>query len=238
MRRFYAPRENFADGSVELNAEETRHLRDVLRLKTGDEVNVFDGMGREFTCKIESIEKKGTILTIVSETSAEAPESKLILNLAAAITKGEKFDIVVQKAVELGAASLQPLYTQRCEVKPTGSERRLVRWRKIALEASKQCGRAKLMKVNEPIDFAQFARTVSGDVIMFSERDGKSFSKVKPAGELTAVVGPAGGWDDSELAAARERGFQITTLGGRILRAETAAIAFLAIIQHRFGDIN
>ncbi|MEP6848497.1 MAG: 16S rRNA (uracil(1498)-N(3))-methyltransferase [Acidobacteriota bacterium] len=238
MRRFYAPQENFAEWSVELDAEQTRHLRDVLRLKIGDEVNVFDGMGREYACKIKSIEKKHSILSIVSEIAPSAPESKLILNFAAAITKGEKFDIVVQKAVELGAAGLQPLYTLRCEVKPSGSDRRLVRWRKIALEAAKQCGRAKLMTVSEPIDFDKFTRSVSGNVIMFSERDGESFSKTKPAGELTAMVGPAGGWGDNELEAARERGFQITTLGGRILRAETAAIAFMAILQNRFGDIN
>ncbi|MEP7074671.1 MAG: 16S rRNA (uracil(1498)-N(3))-methyltransferase [Acidobacteriota bacterium] len=238
MRRFYAPQENFTERSVELDAEQTPHLRDVLRLKIGDEVNVFDGMGREYACKIRSIEKKRSILSILSEITPAAPESKLILNLAAAVTKGEKFDIVVQKAVELGASSLQPLYTQRCEVKPSGSDRRLVRWRKIALEAAKQCGRAKLMTVSEPIDFDKFARSVSGNVIMFSERDGESFSKIKPAGELTAMVGPAGGWDDNELKTARERGFHITTLGGRILRAETAAIAFLAILQNRFGDIN
>jgi 16S rRNA (uracil1498-N3)-methyltransferase len=238
MRRFCSPARNFANDEVVLDVDDTRHLRDVLRLKAGDEVNVFDGEGREFSCRIASVEKRQTHLKVLREVSPAAPESPLRLTLAAAITKGEKFDIVVQKAVELGVDTLSPLYTQRCEVKPNGSDRRLERWRKIAQEAAKQCGRARHMTVNDPIDFREFALQSTGQVLMFSERDGDEFKKFSAAEGMTAVIGPAGGWDDSELTLARERGFFVATLGGRILRAETAAIAFMAILQHRFGDIN
>jgi 16S rRNA (uracil1498-N3)-methyltransferase len=238
MRRFYSPAENFANDEVVLGVGDTRHLRDVLRLKAGDEVNVFDGEGREFSCRIASIEKRETRLNVLREISPAAPESPLRLTLAAAITKGEKFDLVVQKAVELGVDALSPLYTQRCEVKPTGSDKRLERWRKIASEAAKQCGRARHMTVNDPVDFRQFTSASLGPVLMFSERDGDGFENFTASETLTVLIGPAGGWDDSELKLAHEKGFFVATLGGRILRAETAAIAFIAILQHRFGDIN
>lgn len=238
MRRFYAPKKNFSAHSVELGADDTRHLRDVLRLAEGDAVHVFDGDGREFLCEIESVEKRRTILRVINEVEPTAPESKFDLTLAAAVTKGENFDLVVQKAVELGVSRLIPLFTRRCDVKPAGSEKRLERWRKIALEAAKQSGRARLMSVREPLDFQEFAGSAGENVILFSERDGDSFTTVQPGEKLTAVIGPAGGWDDSELDRARKSGIQIITFGGRILRAETAAIAFAAILQHRFGDLK
>jgi 16S rRNA (uracil1498-N3)-methyltransferase len=94
------------------------------------------------------------------------------------------------------------------------------------------------MSVLEPQDFQEFTRSAGESVILFSERDGDNFKILKNAKTLTAVIGPAGGWDDSELDLARKNGFQIVTFGGRILRAETAAIAFAAILQHRFGDLH
>ena len=243
MRRFFAPPENFIDGNIMLGLEETRHLRDVLRLHDGDQASVFDGNGREFLCTIGKISKSESALSIVAEISPAAPESPLELNLAAAILPGEKFDLVVQKAVELGIVTFQPLYTKRCEARPAGSGRRLARWKKIALEAAKQSGRAKLMTVAEPAQIADFlsqcsiGKTDDDGLILFSERSGTGFSGLKENRKITAVIGPKGGWEDSELDLARENGFSIVTFGGRILRAETAAIAMAAILQHRFGDI-
>src|SRR6185369_11630796 len=144
MRRFYSPKENFSNGVAVLDLDETRHLRDVLRLHAGEEVRVFDGEASEYLCRIRSIEKKKTVLDVLKPITPEAPESPLDLTLAAAVTKGEKFDLVVQKAVELGVSRLVPMFTRRCDVNPGGSEKRLERWRKIALEACKQSGRAKL----------------------------------------------------------------------------------------------
>jgi 16S rRNA (uracil1498-N3)-methyltransferase len=238
MRRFYAPKENFSQETVTLELDDTRHLRDVLRLAKGATVNIFDGEGCEFLCEIESIEKRQTVLRLIHEIPPTAPESDLNLSFAAAITKGEKFDLVVQKMVELGVDNLIPLFTRRCEVKPSASGKRLERWRKIALEAAKQSGRAELMSVLEPQDFQEFMPLAGESVILFSERDGDNFKMLRNAQTLTAVIGPAGGWDDSELDLARKKGFQIVTCGGRILRAETAAIAFAAILQHRFGDLH
>lgn len=237
MRRFYAAAEQFLTNSVSLNLEETRHLRDVLRLKEADKVQVFDGNGREFLCEIERIGKKECILQILSEIEPSAPESKLNLTLAVALLKNEKFDLVVQKAVELGVTKLIPLNTKRADVKLKDTEKRLERWRKIALEAAKQSGRAKLMRIETLADFDKFIETAHGTRVLFAERGGAKFSDIDQSEKITAVIGAEGGWEDAEIEAARRNDFQIVTLKGRILRAETAAISIAAILQHRFGDL-
>jgi 16S rRNA (uracil1498-N3)-methyltransferase len=238
MRRFYASIEQFQTETVSLSLEETRHLRDVLRLSEGANVRVFDGGGREFLCEIKTIGKKETVLRIVEEIAPTAPESNLNLTLAVALLKGEKFDLVVQKAVELGVTTLIPLNTKRADVKLKDIGKRHERWRKIALEAAKQSGRSKLTTMVEPIDFGKFIETANGTRILFAERNGGDFSGIEKAENITAVVGAEGGWEDSETEAAREKGFQIVTLRGRILRAETAAITVAAILQNQFGDLN
>lgn len=238
MRRFYASVEQFQTEAIKLNLEETRHLRDVLRLKESDKVQVFDGAGREFLCEIKSIRKKETMLEIVEEIAPPAPESGLNLILAVALLKGEKFDLVVQKAVELGVTKLVPLNTKRTGVKLKDAEKRIERWRKIALEACKQSGRAKLMEIENLTDFNKFIETADGAKILFAERGGESFSAIEKSETLTAIVGAEGGWEDSELEAARRNNFQIVTFGGRILRAETAAMTIAAILQNQFGDLN
>jgi len=239
MRRFYAPPESFTDGRVRLSEDETRHLRDVLRLPVGDEINVFDGEGREFTCRIEQIEKRVSDVSIIGEVSPTAPESTLDLTVAAAVLPGEKFDLVVQKMVELGANRLIPLSTIRSEVKIKDAGKRLTRWRRIVMEATKQCGRAALMTVEEPVSLSDIFLELSGsEMLFFSERDGNGLDITTPAKRLAIVFGPKGGWDDAELELARASGASIVTLGGRVLRAETAAIGITAILQHRLGDMS
>jgi len=238
MRRFYAPQENFGNGKITLNLEETRHLRDVLRFRAGEEIHVFDGDGREFRCKIENISKKETLLGIIEQTVPAAPESDLDLTLGVALLKGEKFDLVVQKAVELGVTRLVPLNTKRADVKLKESDKKLERWKKIALEACKQSGRARLMQIETPVGFEKFIEHSEDTKILFAERGGESFSAIKAGKKITVVVGSEGGWETDEIEFAGAHGFQIITLGGRILRAETAAIAVSAILQNNLGDLR
>ncbi len=239
MRRFFAPINSFIDNVVTLDADETRHLRDVLRLHVGDEVSVFDGAGKEFACTINEIGKKETALTVVNEIEPSSPESRFAISIAATVLNGEKYDLIVQKAVELGVTKLIPLITIRCEVKQKDAARRLERWRRIAMEATKQTGRAKLMEIAEPQIFEKLLSELKGEnAVLFSERDGKDFTEITADKKITALYGPKGGWDDVELKMAAEHDVTIVTLGGRILRAETAAIAITAILQHRFGDLN
>jgi 16S rRNA (uracil1498-N3)-methyltransferase len=239
MRRFYAPKENFGTDKITLSLEETRHLRDVLRLRGGEKIRVFDGAGREFSGLVEAISKKETIVEILEEVAPAAPESELELTLGVALLKGEKFDLVIQKAVELGVSELVPLNTKRADVRLKETDKKLERWQKIALEACKQSGRASLMPIAAPIDFEKFVvKAAEGARILFAERSGRSLSAVEPDKKMTALVGSEGGWETSEIELAAGGGFQIVTLGGRILRAETAAIAVSAILQNNFGDLR
>lgn len=238
MRRFYAPVSSFTEDGVVLAEDETRHLRDVLRLRPGAEVYVIDGEGMEFRCRVERIDKRTTHLAIIEASAPTAPESPLDLTLAAAVLKGDKFDLVVQKAVELGVRRLVPLVTERGDVKVKDAEKRLERWNRIVLESSKQSGRASLMEVVRPTLFGSLIVSEDSSVIVFSERGGSELPRQLPAESITAVVGPAGGWTDSELESAVSSRAILVTLGGRILRAETAAITAAAILQHRFGDLS
>ncbi len=244
MNRFYAPPENFDTNEITLNLDETRHLRDVLRFSDGDKIAVFDGNGMEFLCEIGKIEKKKTRLKILEKISPAASESNLNLTLAVALLKGEKFDLTIQKAVELGVTKFVPLITKRCDVKPKPDEKKLERQKRIVIESSKQCGRAQLMKIETPLDFGKFvensksARSENELLLLFSEKSGEKFSGVKQSKKITAVIGSEGGFEMSEIDSAKDSGFQIITFAGRILRAETAAISIAAILQNRFGDLS
>lgn len=226
--------------TVTLSNEESHHARDVLRLRVGDAIGVFDGGGNEFECRIESMDKSAVTAAVTSKIEPAAPESALCITLASVVIPGEKYDLIVQKAVELGVTTLVPLTSIRAEVDLKSVSKKKTRWERIAFDAAKQCGRARLMMIAEPMpvtDLMASAETV-GRRIFFSERDGTGLETKKVPSSILAVVGPKGGWDDIELSAAKAAGFEIVTLGGRIMRAETAAIALTAILQHRFGDIN
>lgn len=239
IRRFFASPDKFDDGIVMLDVEETRHLRDVLRLKPGDEVHVFDGAGHEFQCTITSVEKKASKLEVVREVEPSAPESPLEINLAVSAYKSDKLDLVVQKAVELGVSRLSPIVTARGEVRLNDTQKRTDRWRKIAMEATKQCERARVMTIDEPLEFENFVNAVDRDrlLLMFSEKGGDGMPN-STSKKITALIGPKGGWEDSEIDFAAERGFVPVKLGRRIMKAETAAITFAALLQHRFGDLG
>ncbi len=239
MHRFYAHPESFANGEVTLDPDATHHLRDVLRMAAGDEVRVFDGEGREFACRVESPARSGAVLAVLGETEPSAPESPLALTVAATVIPGDNYDLIIQKAVELGVYEVVPLHSVRCEVKLKDAARRLTRWRRIALGATAQCGRARLMQVREPVEYADLIHAADPKTtLMFSEREGAALETGVGHSSLTVIFGPKGGWDDAELELARGRGLPIVTLGGRILRAETAAIAITAILQHRYGDLR
>jgi 16S rRNA (uracil1498-N3)-methyltransferase len=239
MRRFYAPAEHFESERVVLSKEETRHLRNVLRLRAGDEVQVFDGEGHEFQGEIVDIAKSGAELRIIREIEPAARESDLDLTLAVAVYKNDKLDLVIQKAVELGVARVQPIVTFRSEIKLRDTEKRTERWRKIAMEATKQCQRARVMTVNETLAFEEFIQTSdNGARLIFSEKDGKGIPASITEKKITALVGPKGGWEDSEIELAESRGYLPVKLGTRIMKAETAAITFASLLQHRFGDLN
>ncbi len=238
-RRFHAPPNAFTQTTITLAADEARHLRDVLRLKPGDEVYVFDGLGHEFRSTVSNIRRDFAELHIDAEVEPAKPESQLQLNLGVALLKGEKFDLVVQKATELGVTRSTPLNTRYADIHlrdTSDATKRVTRWQRIAIEAAKQSGRAFVPEITLPVAFEKVE--VEGTGVMFSEHDGEALESLPGTSSITALVGSEGGGTDEEIESARARGFHVVTLGGRILRAETAAIAVTVLMQHRFGDLR
>ena len=240
-RRFHAPPAafNLTNQTVTLMTDEARHLRDVLRLKSGDEVYVFDGRGREFRCSVIKAMRDAAELRIEAEVEPAKPESQLQLNLGVALLKGEKFDLVVQKATELGVQRITPLITRYADIHlrdQSDAAKRVARWQRIALEAAKQSGRAFVPEISLPVAFESVE--AGGLGVMFSERGGESLETLPSSNTIIALIGSEGGWSDEELESARARDFHVITLGGRVLRAETAAITVTALLQHLFGDLR
>ena len=241
-RRFFAPPSafNFSKHLVTLTSDEARHLREVLRLKTGDDVQVFDGTGREFRAVVSQARRESAELELGAEIQPPRPESPLKLTLAVALLKGEKFDLVVQKGTELGVNRFIPLVTRYADIRlcdESDASKRVTRWQRIALEAAKQCGRAVVPEINLPVSFEPLIREEKG-CFLFAERGGSALSTDLRTNNFIAIVGSEGGWSDEELDQARTEGVPIVTLGGRVLRAETAAIATAVLLQHRYGDLK
>jgi 16S rRNA (uracil1498-N3)-methyltransferase len=241
-RRFFAPPSafNFSKQTVTLTADEARHLREVLRLKTGDEVQVFDGAGREFRAIVSQARRELAELELRDEMGPPKPESPLQLTLAVALLKGEKFDLVVQKGTELGVNRFIPLVTRYADIKlrdEADAAKRVTRWQRIALEAAKQCGRAVVPEVEPPVNFESLIREENA-CLLFSEREGQALNTNLKTNILIAVIGSEGGWSDEELAQAKAADVPVVTLGGRVLRAETAAVAAAVLLQHLYGDLK
>jgi 16S rRNA (uracil1498-N3)-methyltransferase len=194
------------------------------------------------------------ILEIIEQLTDEV-ESPLNLTLAQALAKGEKFDFIVQKATELGVRRIVPVITENSDVRIADEkvDRRLIRWRRVALEALKQCGRRRLVQIEPPLSFTEFLhcenpQSAAGTgeesplVLAFTEKDGMPIdhplTNRTTDAQVTAVIGPEGGWSATEIRAMGEFGCHAVTLGRRILRTETAAITAIALIQHALGDLS
>jgi 16S rRNA (uracil1498-N3)-methyltransferase len=241
-RRFFAPPSAFNKQAATLTADEAKHLRSVLRLNVGDEVFVFNGEGKEFKCVIGQLRRDEVELNNCEEIKPAQPESPLSLTLAVALLKGEKFDLVVQKATELGVTSIIPVTTHYADIHlrdVSDAEKRVTRWRRIALEAAKQCGRARVPTIELPVSFESVIEESGASLrLMFSERGGEALVREAATDSVVALVGSEGGWSDEELDMARAADWRIVTLGGRILRAETAAITVSVLMQHLYGDLK
>ena len=247
-RRFYAAPDRVGESLINLSPDESHHLARALRLREGDEAFAFDGRGREYRCRVSHVDARSARLEII-EALADAVESPADLTLAQALAKGEKFDIIVQKAAELGVRRIAPLVTEHADVRLNDerAEKRAERWRRIALEALKQSGGRRLVEIKQPAALADFIAEATAEsappaLPVFSERGGTSISdalsSVSHTQPVVALVGPEGGWGDDELERLAARGARFVTLGPRILRTETAAIVAVSLIQHWLGDLS
>ncbi len=226
---------------VTLRGSAAGHVTRVLRLRPGAALTLFNGAGAEFAGHLEAT--RGDAVTVaVGDASAEARESPLFLTLAQGVSRGERMDLVVQKATELGVSRLLPLLTERSVVRLDARQaaRKLAHWRGIAIAACEQSGRNRLPEVAEPIELREFlqAKDAHGTRLLLSPAAAIGVAGVpRPAGPVTVLIGPEGGLTAEEQERALAAGFIGVRLGPRVLRTETAAIAALTLLQHQFGDL-
>jgi 16S rRNA (uracil1498-N3)-methyltransferase len=237
--RFYAPEANAPGDLVPLPDDEAEHLTRVLRLKIGDTLRVFNGRGHEFDAVVDQAGKRGAHVR-VGPAVPPAPEPRVAITLAQAVLKGDKMDDVVRDATMLGVAEIQPVVTARTEVTRAALARgaRRERWERIAISAVKQCGRATVPRIFEPINFDELIdalRTMRLPLPGLMLVEPGAAAETTPASELdlspqrgaTVLIGPEGGWTPGEV----ERGTSVcrlVTVGGRTLRADAMCIVALS----------
>ncbi len=235
------PKRFFVDKICEevlLTGEEYRHAHTVLRLGVGDEVTLLDGSGREWTAIVGSSERGSLLLHVVGERPADREPRADVLLLIGAL-KGDKTELVVQKATELGVNRIGVFSSRYCAAYM--NENKLERLRRVAREAAKQCLRSRVPEVDYFDDFAGAMSASEGYVhkLFACELLEKSEGEIPDMGaSYCLVVGSEGGFTEEEFALAREHGFTGLSLGKRILRAETAAVALLSVVMYRAGELK
>ena len=245
MARFYVPQPRIEKGMLKVEGEEVKHIRKVLRLRAGDEVAVFDGLGKEFEGTIVE-EGLSSVVIRVQNVLSSKRDSPVEVALAQSLLKGEKMDYLIQKATELGVKDVIPFLSSRSVplLDKLGKLKRHHRWERIAIAASKQCGRGVIPKIESLQDYSDMLRTASPNTLrlILWEREGTKLKEIlestKERKKVFIVIGPEGGFSQEEVEEGKRAGFIPVTLGRRILRAETASLCFLSILQYERGDIG
>jgi len=225
---------------VELPSAAALHLVKVLRLRSGDGLVLFSGDGREFPATIESV-RGSRVCAAVGEGRTLDRESPLAVTLVQCVARADRMDVIIQKATELGVARIVPVLSRRSVVRldTSQAESKVAHWRAIAIGACEQCGRNRLPLIDGPrqlIHYLGEAPTTGPRLVLEPDSPTGGPLTIGAAAEL--AVGPEGGFDTEELEAFRVSGFMPLRLGPRILRTETAALAAVAWLQSRYGDMR
>lgn len=228
-------------GSAVLDGEDGRHIARSLRMRIGEAVTLSDGAGFDYDGEIEDI-TGDTVSVRLTKQYKNKSEPTLHVTLYPGMPKGDKLDLVVQKATELGAAGVVPVLTDRSVSRPDGKSaaKKQERLQRIALEAAKQSGRGAVPQVGAMTSFKEAVRSAKGTKILFYEGGGLPLSKCLPENEtaISVFIGPEGGFAPEEVAFAKENGVLTATLGSRILRTETAPLAALSILMFMTGNME
>lgn len=227
-----------------LDEAASRHLVKVLRLGPGRPLVLFDGEGGEYEAELLEAGKKARVK--IGNYSAEDRQSPLAITLAIGISRGDRFDWVIQKATELGVTDIQPLFTERCEVKLTGDrlQKKLGQWQQIAISACEQSARNRVPAILPPLKFPQLldaSKQSSALKLVLHHRTDATLDELEQQsgrpGSALLLVGPEGGLSAEEIELALQQGFHPLRLGPRVLRTETAPVAALSVLQFQWGDI-
>jgi len=239
--RIYLPVPLQSGTEVMLDARAAQYVVRVLRLKAGAQLILFNGEGGEYAATLQPV-SGATAKAAVGDFIARDAESPLTVTLAQAISRGERMDYAIQKAVELGVSHIQPLVTEFCVVKihQERVDKRLAHWQGIIISACEQCGRTRVPAISAPAPFARWLADCTSSVkLVLDPYATQGLSQLpQPAGDITLLIGPEGGLSDAELAQAQHVGFIPVRLGARMLRTETAPVAALAAVQTLWGDLR
>lgn len=236
MKRLHLPQARA--GEIEVTAQPFHHLARVLRVKTGDALEVFDGKGNVLDARVSQVGADALTLEL---TNLRAAPALAKLTLIQGLPKGDKLEQVLQKGTELGAFAFFPVVTDRAVSRPKDPAAKAQRWQKIVAEAARQCGRADVPSVAAPGPLTEaVAKLEAGTQLLVLDEEEKTvrLAEVAGAGPLALVIGPEGGLTRDEVKSLREKGAQTVTLGARILRTETAALAALAVLLHLQGELG
>lgn len=238
--RIFHPEPLAAQSRITLDSGAARHVARVLRLGLGAKLTLFDGNGGEYPASIVELDKRQVIVELGELRKVEL-ESPLKITLAQGISKGERMDYTIQKAVELGVSRIAPLSTERSIVNLKGErlEKKLAHWQGVIVSACEQCGRNTLPELlaQQTLD-DWLVNESSGEGLLLDHRAEGSLGSLQLGSEITLLIGPEGGLSESERQRAVDHGYQGIRLGPRILRTETAALTALAGLQSRWGDLG
>lgn len=242
MTRIFQATSLIINETLQLDPSASHHLATVLRASVGDALKVFNGDGGEFDAKITHIAKHAVTVMLL-DYHPLTTESALPLYLAQGISRGEKMDYTIQKAVELGVQKIIPVFTERCNVKldEQRREKRLLHWRSISMGAAEQSGRACIPDILAPQTFTDVLQQANPwQKILLDPLSKNKLSELtfKTTTPLVLFIGPEGGFSDAEITLAKQHGCVTLSLGPRILRTETAAVTAISLLQFYVGDLG
>ncbi len=237
--RIYTPQTLAAGQLMQLDDEAANHVGRVLRMQAGQLLQLFNGDGNNYDAIISEVGKKQLSIK-VEQARANPVESPLSIHLGQAISRGDRMDFAIQKAVELGVTDITPLFTERCGVKLEGDRlsKRTEQWQKIAISACEQSGRSVVPTVHPALPLALWLSQQTNCLqLTLDPRASATIKTLSASQNIRLVIGPEGGFSDSEVAATRTAGFTGIQLGPRVLRTETAALTAISALQLQFGDL-
>lgn len=247
-RRFFVPPPALDRDVVALDGALARRISSVLRLRAGDEIVLFDGGGIDVRLRIEAADERVVRGSVVGRYDGPA-EPPARVGLYQSVTKGERFDWLLEKATEVGVGRFVPLIAARSVVRPAEGGGKLDRWRRIVTEAAEQCGRGALPNVEMPQGFDAALASAPGIVLMPFERAGEGAPSVQAAldanidalfalSEVSVFIGPEGGFEPEEVERAVAAGAAVVTMGARVLRSETAGLVAATLVMQALGELR